>query len=591
MERNWQLDAARRTRIVVALIGLLVCGTRSFAQCAASGAAPDGQLDAQIQQLFAQQNWAEVVRRAEPVARRSPEVQFDYGMALGHLNRLSEARNVLLAGARQCPAQKRFPIELAGVEFEQKDDAAAAHWLRRGLRLDPRDSYANNFLATVYFLSGNLNAALKYWNRVQKPAIAALDLDPHLRVHHLLLDRAFAFAPASELREPELITTQTRLDALGIFPSYNIHLDAKPNGSFDAVFRAQEQNGFGSSPLGAALSTFGGAPYETLYPSYRNIGRAALNFDSLLRFDAQKRRAWGALSAPLQGLPQWRWQISTDLRNENWAIRRSFTGDAPVLGSLNLEREAVDATLTSLAKGTWQWSAGGELSHQTFRNVIPGSALTADLVTPGFELKQLATVQDRLVQRPEDRFSLTGGAASDFARMLSTPAHVSEKLQGWARADWLPGMRGDVYEVDEQLRTGKIFGTAPFDDLFELGMERDDSNLWMRGHIATRDGRKGSSPIGDAWLLSNTDLLRRLCGNGLVAIHIGPILDIGKMGAPTAGLSEGDWLVDAGVEARLKVLNTSVILSYGRDLRSGTNALFGAAGGPTNFHWTATNYP
>ena len=591
MERNGRLDAAGCACIVAALIGILVCGARGLgAQCAAASA-QGSAADAQIRELFVQQNWAEAVRLAAPMKSRSANAQFEYGMALGHLNRLNEARAALMEGARQCPTQKRFPIELGGVAFEQKDYAAAAHWLRRGLRLDPRDDYANNFLGTVYFLFGNLDAALKYWNRVGKPRIAALDLDPHLRVHRLLLDRAFAFAPASELREPQLITTQTRLNAMGIFPSYNLHLDARPDGSFDAVFRAQEQNGFGSSRLAAALSTFGGAPYETLYPSYGNIGRSAMNFDALARFDPQKRRAWGELSAPLQGLPQWRWQVSTDLRNENWAIRRSFTGDAPVLGSLNLEREAVGATLTSLASGAWQWWAGGELSHRVFRNVLPGSALTSELVTPGWELKQLAGVQGRLVSLPEHRFTLTAGAASDFARTLNTAAYASEKLEGKAQAQWLPGMRGDNYELSERLRAGKIFGTAPFDDLFELGMERDDSDLWMRGHLATRDGRKGCSPVGDGYLLSNTGLLRRVYGNGLVEIHLGPLADVGKMSAPTSGLSAGTWLVDIGVEARLKVFHTSVILSYGRDLRSGANALFGAAGGSPDFHWTAPKIP
>jgi tetratricopeptide (TPR) repeat protein len=512
---------------------------------------------------------------------RSPDDNFAYGMALAHLQRLGEAHNALLAGSRQCPADKRFPEELAGVAFEQKQYPAAAHWLRRALRLDPRDAYANNFLATVYFLSGNLDAALRYWNSVQKPSIATLDFDPHLRIHRLLLDRAFAFSPAAVLREPQLITTETRVDALGIFPSYNIHLDARPDGSFDAVFRAQEQNGFGSSKLAAVLSTFGGAPYETLYPSYRNINRSAMNFDSLLRFDAQKRRAWGSLSAPLNGLPQWRWQISTDLRNENWAIRRSFTGNAPVLGSLNLERESVDGTLTSLASGQYQWSLGADVSHRIFRNVVPGSAFTSSLVTPGFELKPLATINARVLNLPEDRFTLHAGAAADLARTFTTPSHLSESLQGSALAHWLPQMQGDAWDLTQQLRTGKIFGTAPFDDLFVFGMDRDDTNLWMRGHLATRDGRKGSSPIGNAYVLSNTDLYRRIYGNGLFAFHVGPLLDIGKMSAPTSSLSNGQWLFDTGVEARLTVLHTSIVFSYSRDLRSGANAFFGTVAPPS----------
>jgi hypothetical protein len=113
-------------------------------------------------------------------------------------------------------------------------------------------------------------------------------------------------------------------------------------------------------------------------------------------------------------------------------------------------------------------------------------------------------------------------------------------------------------------------------------MDRDDTNLWMRGHLATRDGRKGSSPTGDAYVLSNTDFLRRLYGNGLIAIHVGPLLDIGKMSAPTNSLSSGQWLFDTGLQARLTVLHTSVVLSYGRDLRSGANAFFGAVASPTN---------
>jgi tetratricopeptide (TPR) repeat protein len=503
-------------------------------------------------------------------------VNFAYGLALAHVNRLSDARQVLLEGRRQCPSDKRFPEELAGVAFEQKRYPEAAGWLRRALRLDPGDAYADNFLATVYFLSGNLDAALKYWNRVQKPSIAALDFDPYLRIHRLLLDRAFAFSPAAVLRQPQLLTTEARLNALGIFPSYNIHLDALSNGSFNAVFRAEEQNGFGSNTFQALLSTFGGTPYETFYPSYLNIDRSAMNFDSLLRWDAQKRRARLSLSSPLQRLPQWHWQVSADLRNENWAIRRSFTGTAPVLGSLNLEREAVDATLTSLRTGTLQWSAGGELSHRNFRDVVPGSALTPSLLKPGFELKQLSTLNARLLRLPEHRFNLTAGATSGFSRTLSTPSYLSEKLQGSAGARWLPQTQGDNYELTQQLRAGKIFGTAPFDDLFLFGMDRDDTNLWMRGHIATRDGRKGSAPIGDAYVLSNTDFYRRIYGNGLIAIHAGPLLDIGRMSAPASGLSADQWLFDAGVQARLTVLHTSVVLSYGRDLRSGANSFFGA---------------
>lgn len=520
------------------------------------------------------------MKLAEAMPSRSPDVDFELGLAYARLGRWNDAHRAMLEGQRACPGQKRFAVELAGVAFERKQYAAAAHWLRRALRLDPRDGYANNFLGTVYFLSGNLDAALRYWNRVNKPRIAALHFDPHLRVHRLLLDRAFAFSPAAVLREPQLTATEARLQALGIFPSWSIHLNPRQNGAFDAVFRAQELDGFGAGRFQALLSTFSGLPYETIYPRYLNMRRSAVNFDSLLRWDSQKRRLWLSLSAPSHELPQWRWGFAADLRDENWAIRRSFTGVAPVLGSLHLNREVAAASFTAFAGGRLRWSLGGELSHRTFGSVNYGSALTKSLLTPGFEIKQLASIDERLANFPQLRFTLDAGASSELARTISTPSHICEKLRASVLARWLPGIQGHAYELTQRLRAGTIFGSSPFDELYMLGMDRDDTDLWMRGIVATRDGRKGSAPIGNGYFLSNSEFDRRLYSNGLISLDAGPLLDIGRMSAPNSGLSTRQWLFDPGVEARVSVLHTTVVLSYGHDMTSGANAFYGMVAQP-----------
>jgi hypothetical protein len=105
-----------------------------------------------------------------------------------------------------------------------------------------------------------------------------------------------------------------------------------------------------------------------------------------------------------------------------------------------------------------------------------------------------------------------------------------------------------------------------------------DNDLWLRGHIGTRDGRKGSAPIADKYFLSNTDFYRSLWGNGLISIKAGPLLDVAKASAPTTSLASRQWLVDAGIEVKLSVLGTGVVLTYGRDLRTGNNAFYGSAG-------------
>ena len=536
------------------------------AQCAA--AAPS-----RIHQLYLEKNWPEVVRAAGAVAQLSADDHYDVGMAFAHMQQWPEARGALLSGLRQCPPQKRFPLELAGVAFQTKRYPEAASWLRRALKLDPHDTYAINFAATVYYLDGNLDAALKYWNLIQKPAIAELRFDPNLRVHRLLLDRAFTFSPASVLARPQYNSTEIRVRELGIFPAFHINLNARSEGSFDAEFHAMEQNGFGNSRLQALLSTFGGAFYATIYPAYFNIGRSAINVESLLRWDAEKRRAWASLSGPLQQFPQWRWQILTDERNENWAIRRSFTGLAPSLGSLNLERQVIAGSISGFPRKPVQWSSGIELSHRSYRNVDYGSALTPSLATPGYQLAHLASIRGTLLDIPERRIKLSADAASRFARLWSTPSRSYEKLTGSAAARWFPQASGDLYEATQQLRGGYTFGHAPFDELFMLGVERDN-DLWLRGLVGTRDGRKGSSPLGDRYLLSNSDFERRFYSNGLFTVKAGPWLDIGRAHAPTASLSPQQWLFSAGVATRMTVFGTGVVFTWGRDLRTGSNAFF-----------------
>jgi hypothetical protein len=181
-----------------------------------------------------------------------------------------------------------------------------------------------------------------------------------------------------------------------------------------------------------------------------------------------------------------------------------------------------------------------------------------------------------LLHVPEHRFTLDATAGSEFARMWSSPAHLFEKLQGGATAHWLSQAEGERYEFMQRLRGGGIAGTAPVDEMWMIGVERDN-DLWLRGHIGTRDGRKGSSPIADRYFLSNSDFDRSLWGNGLIRVKAGPWLDVARASAPTSGLSVRQWLVDAGVEVKLSVLGTGVVLTYGRDLRTGNNAFYGSA--------------
>ena len=563
--------SARRTRMRATAVLLFLIFSSSPLRAQTPLSEPNPL--AEIKTLFAEERWQEIIRLAETEAERSADLNYYYGMALARLERWDDARRAFQNGLKQQPGDKRFHLELAGVFFKQNNYAEAADYLRRALRLDPADTYANDFLASVYFLQGNLEAALKYWNHVSKPQIEELRIDPPPKIDPVLLDHAFDFAPAAVLRLPQLQTTEARLVGLNIFPDYRFDLEARSDGKFNAVFRARERNGWGTTLWDGLLSLFRGLPFQTIQPAFYNIKRRAINFESLVRWDGEKRRFWTNLSAPLSGNPKWRYQLDLDLRNENWDVRRSFTGHAPLLGGLKLRKQALSAAVTSFANGHWNWSTGVEFSHRGFGEVIPGTALTPQLLAQGVQLKQVGKLSYELARVPERRLVVTAGVSSELGRIWSQPSHVFAKLQPSLQAHWFPQVSGDDYEMEVKVRAGKTLGEIPFDELFVLGVERDN-DLWLRSHIGTRDGRKGSAPLGRNYFLSNWALNKNVYSNGLISLKLGPFLDSGKITDPSPGLGSQRWLWDLGVQTRVRVLGLGVAFSYGKDLRSGNNAFY-----------------
>lgn len=546
---------------------VLVFSLRSAAAQEASAAGREAQLLADAQQ------WQRVAEIMEKVKARSADEEFLYGTALARLNQWSEAEAAFDRGEKLAPTDVRFAEERAGVAFHEKRYADAARLLQRALKLKPEDRYAAEFLATVYYLEGNLPAALKYWNRVGKPEIAETREDPPLRVDPALLDRAFVFAPQSELKLRDFLDTQTRLEGLGIFPQFKLDLPARDDGRFDAVLRAQELNGLGASGWEMAATLLVGLPFQGVHVEANNLQRQAINLNGFYRWDAQKRRVDAGLSMPFERRAAYRLNFSIDLRDENWVVRNSFTGTAPSLGSVNLRREGMTFELASHGSERFEWAAGGEVSHRDFRSVVAGSALSQELLTSGYALKQTAGVKSVLWRAPERRFKISGTGSSEAARLWSAKPEGFEKLAGSIGWQWLPRAQGNDFGMSHTVHAGKTFGTIPFDELTMLGLERDN-DLPLRAHIGTRDGRKGSAPLGRDYVLSNWEMDKNIYTNGIVTVQVGPFVDSGAISDSNPSLGSHEWLWDVGAQAKLRVFGKGVAFSYGRDLRTGNNAIY-----------------
>jgi tetratricopeptide (TPR) repeat protein len=525
-----------------------------------------------VQRAYAAERWEDVVRLTSASAVESPDLDYYRGMALARLGRWPEAKRAFEAGRQLAPHDKRFPLELAGVAYKQQDFRTAKADLHRALLLDPSDRYAHDFLATVYLLEGNLPAALKYWNPIGKPRIEDVKLDPQPHVNPVLLDHAFAFAPASVLQLDDLRTTEARLDSLDIFPSYRFDLAPREDQSYDLTFRPVERDGWGSGKAQALVSLFRGVPYQTIYPEVYNLKQGATNFVSLLRWDAQKRRAYAAFSRPWGLDPKWRYAFHFDGRDETWNLSQTFFGSGLPLGDLRMRWAEAGAEITSVESSRWSWTTGVDFSHRDFHNFPAAEA--SSYFTRGFALKYDAALDVHALDIPERRLTVDTSASGQLGKMFVHAADSFAKLTGDVRTLWFPQARGDDYETTLEFRAGETLGQPPFDELFILGMERDN-DLWLRAHVGTRDGKKGSAPLGRDYLLTSSDIDKIVYQNGFLKLKLGPFLDSGRIYDPSGSFGSGMWLWDTGGRTKIQILaGPTVMFVYGKDLRTGRNAYY-----------------
>lgn len=561
MESNWQLDT----------IGCPAFRLASWIVCAfvlAPPALKAQSIGTRIDQLFQQHRWQEIVQIAPPLGESS-DVDLDYGIALAKLGKWSQANNVLRDGLRLHSNDQRFLVELAGVAFKQGDYPRAQVWLEQAVRASPHDSYNLDFLATVFYLEGNLEAAVKYWNRIGRPKLASVNSEPEPQLRPALLDRALGISPATTLELPDLLKAKEQIRQLDLFSEYRFDLSAESAGDFNLVFNNWERNGCAPVWWECLVLIFGQSPAQTITFNYFNMGKRAINFRSTFRWDAEKRRVTAQIEAPVGNTPKWHWGISTDLRNENWGIIESFTGPTRLLGALNLKREAVTFQFSNVMSGRWQWFATTEISDRRYHSVLPGSVLNRTLLHEGAQLKQSFDIRSRLLSWPERRFVVNSGASFSAARLWASGDFA--KLQGSLTLHWLPQHSGKKYELQDTFRAGRTFGSPPFDELLTLGV-LGDTDLLMKAHIATRDGKKGSAPLGRNYFLSNFEVTRNFSIVSVTNIKVGPFVDTGKISDPITTLGSQKWLWDIGLEAKVDIFGFGVTFSYGRDLRAGHNA-------------------
>jgi len=575
MAAQSKLDVARpprKGRLSLLLFASFLCAWPTLSQ---EHLPEQARLDA-AQSALRSGQWEEALNLARGSADQSPELDLLAGLALAHLEKWDEARLALEAGMKKSPKDPRFPVELAGIFYKQRNFKTAKRYLRAALRLNPKDAYTSEFLATIYFLEDNLEAALKYWNPEDKPRLRSVAFAPPPLLKESLRDQAVTFSPPQVLTRDALLTTESQLDNLGVFSGQRVELGPADSGNYDLSLHLAERNGWGDSKVEGIVSLLSGVPYSTVYPEFFNLGQGAVNLTSLVRWDSEKRRISLSASLPLYGKPDLRLHLYADGRNENWNLTRTlFTTALPPSG-LNMRRAAAGAEVRSVVNGRWSWSAGAEVANRNFRN-LTGQISPAErpFFTGTTSLAGWLGVERTLWRVPERRFTLDSSAQARAGREFAAGLGPFATLRGSLRTHWYPRAKGDDYEMQTQIRAGATAGKSTLDELFQLGIERDN-DLWLRGHSGTLGGRKGDAPLGRRYFLANWELDKNIYRNGLFTVKLGPFLDSGSIADSSGLFGSTRWLWDSGIQCKVRVLGSlTVLISYGRDLRGGKGVFYG----------------
>jgi tetratricopeptide (TPR) repeat protein len=527
-----------------------------------------------LKALYDGKHWEEVVAVTQDAPATPGDFGLYRGLALARLERWDEAQKVFEASLARNPGDARIMTELAGLAYRRKDFKDAKAYLVHALANEPADTYANNLLASIYLLEGNLEAALKYWNRIGKPQLSDLSFQPQPQLKPILMDRAFQFSRGSMWRSSDFLSTSARLEALGVFPLERFDLEENADDTFNLVFRSAESPGWRGSPWIGVASLASGLPYQEVYAEFPGINRSGLQWNSLFRWDDQKRRVQSELAGPLKDNPAWHYRLQFDLRNENWNLSSTLLPATPSPAAVNLETASVTMEIQSIVSGRWNWSTGVVYSFRRMRNPMGLPASTAPFFTDGSNLGVRGKLAHALVRYPERRFTTDAKASGEAGTFFVNPLGRYLKVEGELDSRWFPRARGSDYETGVRLRAGGTSGDVPLDELYLLGFDRD-TDLWMRGHPGLVAGQKGSAPLGRDYVLVNAEVDKIVYTAPFVAFRLGPFLDTGKVYDPSAYFGSPNWMWDTGVQLKIRVLGSfDFILGYGKDLRSGRNSFF-----------------
>ena len=500
----------------------------------------------------------------------TPDAYLYLGIAYDHMKEFQKSEDSLKEGARRYPQDSRLHNQLADLYLEYNDREAAKSELERSLVVDPNNNYASDLLATINMSEGEVQAALRSWNRSGRPVINDILHNYYLTFSSWVVRDAVAFHPAGILKYSQWKTTQSRLFETDNFA--NVGLEIEPTvvpDQYDAIVRTTAKV---NSLVAFLFGIFKGAPVETSYVDLWNIGNSGMNFNGNYRWETNRRRADGRLKIPVPLAGVLHLEVGNTWRAERWDVSQPIRPDLKPNARFDYRANALRVHIKNIPHYRVELGAGFEYRNRYARGALP------QLYTDGrkvgrFDAELNLRLFDRLYQ---NRLHL---AAFGARRSIVGDANFSGGVAELNNRVTLP--QDSRTTLDWTIKGGTSRGALPVEDYFLLGLDLNPTNL-LRGHMTEQHGRYGHGPMGSDFVLLNTDLERRLATVPFFNTFNIPFLvvkwnlffDGAKTWDRNHIFPSSKLLLDTGGGVRFETPTHSLNLIYGRALREGKNTLY-----------------
>src|SRR6516225_7399928 len=198
------------------------------------------------------------------------DIYLELGRVYVQVMEYQRAEDTLKEGSRRYPQDPRFQNQLADLFLENNDREAAKSALHDALAIDPNNNYASDLLATIDMSAGEVQSALRSWNKSGRPLINDILHNYYLNFGSWVVRDAVAFRPGAVLSYSQWKTTESRLLATNTYT--NVGLEIEPTrvpDQYNAVVRTTTKT---NNLSNIAFDLLKGAPVDTSYLNIWNIG-------------------------------------------------------------------------------------------------------------------------------------------------------------------------------------------------------------------------------------------------------------------------------------------------------------------------------